>query len=84
MNDCQDFGMYIPMNRNGNNSCNGLIGNTGFGRGGHGYRGYNGAYYGQGNMGGGWPLNFAPDFIRYNSFSACAKCGYCLENAYFG
>ena len=75
---------YIENDRMCQNNCNGLIGNSGFGRSGRGYMGYNGAYYGQGNRGGGWPLNFVPDFIPYNSFSACARCGYCLEPAYFG
>lgn len=81
----KDFSPYIPLNRDvGCDGCDGLYGNTGFGRGNGSYRGYNGAYQGQGNLGGGWPRSFVPEFIPYDSYSACSRCGYCLENAYFG
>lgn len=82
--DYQDFGIYIPMYRDGNNGSEGLIGNMGFSRSGRGYRGYNGAYQGQGNCGGGWPTSFKPSFIPYNSYSSCARCGYCLDDVLFG
>lgn len=81
----KDFGDYVPLNRDSNNGCCGLIGNTGVGRGGHGYRGYNGAYWGVGNRGGGWPHSNYPSFIPYNSFGDCERCGYCLDdNTRFG
>lgn len=81
----EDFESYIPMNRGGNLGCDGLIGNVGFGRDGNGYRGYNGAYQGIGNMGGGWSDPGAPDFIYYNSFKQCNKYGYCPgEKTLFG
>lgn len=82
--NCQDYGIYIPTMRDGNNGQVGLLGNMGLGRGGRGYRGYNGAYDGQGNCGGGWPLYYEPDFIPYDSYSTCARCGYCLDNVSFG
>jgi hypothetical protein len=80
-----DFESYIPLNRNGNNLCMGMRGNVGNGRGGKGYRGYNGAYYGIGNIGGGWSDTDTPEFIYYDSFKECNKCGYCLdEKTLFG
>ena len=82
--DYQDFGVYIPMMREGSNGPISLFGNMGIGRAGKGYYGYNGAYSGQGNYGGGWPMYFEPDFIPYDSYSSCARCGYFLEDTRFG
>lgn len=80
-----EFEPYIPLKRDGNQSCMGLQGNVGFGRGGNGYRGYNGAYHGIGNMGGGWSEPGEPELIYYDSFKECNKCGYCLdEKQFFG